>query len=452
MNFAYSGGTPQQLRWIQDALTDCTYPLSAIGVNVTFQFAQPLPISTDIGHAHSYMVTQQVAPGDFTISIATWADDPTNPNNLGLPNPAQDIYDFFKQSIVHELGHVVHFTLINSPLLQQQAASLFWTPDITGGPGRRYGSLPDWSATVWVDNVMEGIAEVFKCVFYSQRLIFLDRTDWHIDQTPFNELIQLLTPPATAGVVDDFTATIDPFIAAGNGFTSGGVLDVPGDGITTTLSLYDPTQLSSTVDVAQSLKVDAFGALGLSELLMENLAYPAGTPFAQATMFYTPNGAVTAQVPSIVNGTIGLSIVVNPDGVTDVDVMDGAAGIITANVSGSSAGANAAIIVPSVTFPFWLRLVASTTGAAAEIWETDPQHGGSPSHQVSVTFAITDGQVLAETAILLNTTTDGIFDDWRFGNPNPAVAIVAPYPFGAPQGAIALGNSGRGSIVVGANG
>lgn len=220
MDLQFVNGNPSQKDWVHSAIQACGFDLSLIGSTVWVHFVDPLPVSSDLGHSHAYMVTQQTPTG-FTISIATWANDPDNSNNQGLPNPPEDIFDFFKQSFVHELGHVVHFTSITTDTERAQAASLFWTPTVDGGSGRRYGTLGDWSANTWPNNMMEAIAETFKCTYYAGRLIFANRTEWRIDQSAWSALWSLLIP----GLQPLFQSADNAFI---NDAPSSVQIDVPG--------------------------------------------------------------------------------------------------------------------------------------------------------------------------------------------------------------------------------
>lgn len=198
MNFTYDrSGTPQQVAWAQEALTRCGYDLSLFAFDVLVKWVDPLPVSSDIGHAHSYMVTQSSAGTgyDYTIFIASWADDASNRNNSGLPNPGADIQEFYMQSFVHELGHIVIWNTILVHNDEPYVAGLYWTPDTAGGSGRRYGTLADWSVSTWAQNMNEAVAETFKCVYYQGRLIYLNRTIWHLDPTSWNDLWFKLLPP-----------------------------------------------------------------------------------------------------------------------------------------------------------------------------------------------------------------------------------------------------------------
>lgn len=206
MNLTLSDGTSQQQRWVNDAIAQCSYPLDSLVASVVVEWADSLPVSSDIGHAHSYMVTEGSA-GSYTITIATWADDPSAPGNSGLPNPAQDTYEFYKQSFVHELGHVIHFELITTDPQRTRAAGYFWHPDTTDGSLRHYGALADWSASVWQDNIMEALAECIKCATYTGRLIYLNRSSWNVDEVNWQPLMGMLYPSGGTIYYDPFDTT-----------------------------------------------------------------------------------------------------------------------------------------------------------------------------------------------------------------------------------------------------
>jgi hypothetical protein len=196
MDFTFdSAGTGRQIQWVKDAIASCSFDHTLLPIPVRVVWEETLPESSDIGHLHSYMVTEGDGGTGFIVHIAKWADDPTNPNNQGLPDPQSDIYDFYKQSFVHELGHIVQFSDVITDLQRSEVAALFWTADASGGSGRRYGTLADWTANTWAQNMQEAVAETFKVVYYTGRLIYRNRTIWRIDAGAWNSLWTLLMPP-----------------------------------------------------------------------------------------------------------------------------------------------------------------------------------------------------------------------------------------------------------------
>lgn len=217
MNITYdSSGTGQQIQWAKDGVANCGFDLGLFTFNLTFKWADQLPQSSDIGHLHSYMVTQSDGAGGWIIWIEKWADDPLNPNNSGLAgvslatpgdvsgsNEVQQgngvsmttLHGFYMESVVHELGHVVSLNQITTSDEIQKVCALFWTPDMNGGSGRRFGVPDDWNATVWAENIKEAVAEQFKIVYYKGQLIFRNRTQWHLGQNNWNVLWASFMPP-----------------------------------------------------------------------------------------------------------------------------------------------------------------------------------------------------------------------------------------------------------------
>lgn len=198
MNFAYSGGTAQQLAWAQNAVSLCTYPLDNLSVNVTVQWVDSFPSGLD--SKHPYMFTGIVGD-DYTINIGNWADDPTDKRLQGLPDPAADIQNFYQASVVHEIGHVVSYATFDpgdtgtDPRVADMCA-LFWRP-IIGGDGRRYGTPEDYDASslAWADEIREAVAEWFKLACSGSPTVFWNRTNWTIDVAQWATMWTMLLPP-----------------------------------------------------------------------------------------------------------------------------------------------------------------------------------------------------------------------------------------------------------------
>lgn len=360
MEVTFINGTSQQQQWVNDAIAGVAYPLDAIGLGITVDFTDTLPVSPDLGHEHTYMVTVG-GGGTFTIYVAKWADDPLNRNNSGLPNPAADIYDFFKQSFVHELGHCVHLTMIVNDAQRVAAAGDFTTEETTGGSGVRVGALSDWSAATWDHNMMEAIAEVFKCTYYTGRLIFGNRTIWDIDASGFGSLMTLLIPPS---------------VLPATGRASIKVVST---------DFGNPPVGSGTVD--QVLRVQMIAGAGMMELMLSTqrvVPYGADEDNPGPTQF---------AVAGYASGVMGVSGAANEGlgtafGTSNLD--PGGSGYVgavfkTAPTGGAgSAGEDPAThLVPldgvaTPVCPFWVSLDLTETEISASLWQTDPQLGGSP--------------------------------------------------------------------------
>lgn len=380
MIVTYSGGTTQQRQWVQDAITQCSYPLTDLAVNLTVAWTDALPVSGDIGHLHSYMVTQG-SGGTYTISIATWADDANHPENAGLPNPAADIYEFYKQSFVHELGHVVHLARIITDVQRQAAAAQFWTTQITGS--RQYGTLPYWAAPVWAENMMEAIAEAFKLSFFKGRLIYGDRTIWKIDEAPFGVLMGMLMPSAGgADWRDDFSVDdLAAYTAAVSFTVGGGTLNLPAQG----------------------------AGAATTGILLEGQVLVAA-PYTSVKVVQIASEGVSSAVLALVAGSSAIDGLFAYDEFTltsSVDAATGLAGIAVASALGVST-----LIIPVPAPPFWIVLDGRDFAAVRfQLWGTDPAAGGTPLYAVAVAADPFSGPYEGELGSLVGgaSNLDGTF-------------------------------------------
>lgn len=212
MDFTYApSGTTQQQAWFQEAVAACSYPLSAITAAVTVTWVAQLPNGSDT--SHPYMVTICESAGVFTIYIASWADDPTNPNLSGLPSQG-DVENFYKASVTHELGHVVADCTYDpqgagTAVGVSTMCSLFWTPEIGNG-GQRAGAPTDYASGTWMNEIREAVAEEFKLAFCATPTIFWNRTGWNIDQSNWAEF-EVLIGGGTSAIVS-YTETVSAWV------------------------------------------------------------------------------------------------------------------------------------------------------------------------------------------------------------------------------------------------
>lgn len=403
MNFTYSGGTAQQRQWVLDAIAQCSYPLADLSVNVLVTWAAVLPPSTEItGHAHSYMTTQPTGPSAFTITIDARADDGTNPENAGLPNEAADIYDFYKQSFVHELGHVTHFTQIATDAQREQAAAQFWTTQISGS--RQYGTLATWSELVWAHNMMEAVAETFKICFYTGRLIYGNRTIWKLDDgVPFSALMTLVMPAGGSAFYDDFSVDHPEYVFSSSPsapVVGGGVMTIPANPVFdfSQGTILDEQIVTDTAGM-MSLKVDELPPLD---------HFNAGDGWVLQLAAYKPDFSALiafAQLTVLPLQSIHLEL-----------------------FTGDGSGYAFAVIEP--TPPYWLVLRIDAVNASAEIWDTDPVLGGVPLDLVGpYPFGVTPFpaiSVVSMNVIARGGTGAIVIDDWRWGEGHPVTP--PPYP------------------------
>ena len=180
----------QQKAWIQDAIALATFPWAAFDVAVTFKIVPEPPCP---GHS-DYMCTQ--ADGTFTnflVNIRDGADDPTQPFNKGLPNPAADIKAFFMECIIHELGHVVVDIKVDKVAQVPVVAPLFTIQKT--GQGIRNGTEADWNTPPdWADHIQEAAAEVFKDTYLPEAFrVYDNRSNWDISEANHRQFITILT-------------------------------------------------------------------------------------------------------------------------------------------------------------------------------------------------------------------------------------------------------------------
>lgn len=191
MNFSFDNSlSSQQRAWAQDAIALCRFPWDAYDLNVTFVVVPEPPCP---GH-QDYMCTQaDVGFANFLVNIREGADDPTQQFNKGLPNPAADVKDFYMESIIHELGHVIVDKKVDGAGRIAETVLLF-TMQKTGA-GIRTGTEADWNdPPEWADHIQEAAAEVFKDTFLNENYrVYENRTNWDISEADHKSFIEILT-------------------------------------------------------------------------------------------------------------------------------------------------------------------------------------------------------------------------------------------------------------------
>lgn len=422
MNFQLDGGTPQQQRWVQDAIAQCSYPLDSLNATVTVQWANQMPSNAD--SRHPYMVTQVQSDGSFLVTVASWADDPSNPGNQGLPNPQQDIYEFYKQSFVHELGHVVIDSTFNpggadtDPRVQTMCG-LFWRATVDSGTGRRFGTMSDWDASslAWADEVREAVAECFKCGFYTGRLLFMNRTHWNIDAGSWAQFLSLISIPVSGGF-DERWQTDWSGLTGVDVISQSGVI-TPGD--------------PGTLAVAAGTELEIVSK----------------QPVVATAM-------MSVEIVDSVNGTGGWMQLradqddagTNEGGVT-VDFGSPVSLVVGGWPNGGSAPPNVSENITLPPAPFWLVLRQGASTLTGEIWTTDPwKAGGSPADSVALSGWVAYSQSYTRLNASVSGGTQVTFGEWRHGTSAGATAI-APYPFAPLQGNLTVSPGYRGAVLLG---
>lgn len=193
MNVVYDGSiNATQQALIEQAIAVATFPWDRLFTTVTFY---SLPEPSCPGH-QDYMCTHGTDDG-YAIEIRDGVESSDHPANGSLGREATA--RFFRESIVHELGHVVTFTVANSDALRTQMASWF-VRDTT------FGALVDWNplGAPWPDRVQEGAAEFFKDLYMPRSArVYNTRSAWKMDYQHFGNWMALME---TITCPTDFTS------------------------------------------------------------------------------------------------------------------------------------------------------------------------------------------------------------------------------------------------------
>lgn len=192
-----------QRQWVMDAVQFCTFKGGSYAATVRIEEEPPCP-----GHK-DYMCTYMEG-NVATIVIRRGAEDPSQPFLGNLPNPAKDVKNFFMESVVHELGHVVQLTNMKDADITPMCA-LFFKQGATG-EGMQWGTSDNWSAGDWEDRIQEAVAETFKDAYLGDMYrVYDNRTNWSLGQTSWDQYAELLglngIPAPTASVTYDFLGT-----------------------------------------------------------------------------------------------------------------------------------------------------------------------------------------------------------------------------------------------------
>lgn len=456
MYFTFSGGTQQQVKWAMEAVAGCTFDLGHLYVDVELIWgAFPGNIDT----RHPYMVTEVVTGASYQIYIAPWADDPTNGNNQGLPDPAGDIKQFYMQSVVHELGHVVTYCTFDpagadtDPRVTQVCA-LFWRPEVDSGPGRRYGTLSDWDAAslAWADEIREAVAEMFKVTYFTGRLIFMNRTNWRIDQRDWAALLSLwsyYTPLFFEPFKID--ASYDPSTNTLGGYTVGN-------------GSQNPTGFSIASGEFECQSLAPGGSVAIQEmsLLGPDSAFEGAAicRIDQADLSYSTQQSIQVSVGAQENTSQSALA-------RAWLVITGASGasMPTPQLCVQGGGPIGCVTTPSgpLPVPLWLvcRISLATATITAELWTSDPSSGGgSPEYSVSTGYVplpthpmlggflqiLTTAQVPSEF-INLHGVPGCQVSDWQWAN--HLIEAGGAYPLGPGVGQVDAGAFAAGVLLVG---
>jgi hypothetical protein len=186
-----SSVTSQQKAWWKEALSRMEFPkdFSTVETKATVATVPDPPCP---GH-QDYMCTVlsfyvgETRPFEVEWFIREGADDPTQ--HLGV---ADDIKSFFMESVVHEYGHYI----VNSFMETDEADRANLGAMFKHKSDGRWGTAADWTGqadTEWEDQIKEACAETFKDIFLPKKYRYYDnRTNWWLDKGHFTEFIDLI--------------------------------------------------------------------------------------------------------------------------------------------------------------------------------------------------------------------------------------------------------------------
>lgn len=216
-----NGGTAQQRAWVNEAMARSQVDwLTAIPSEWTVRFVwadePPLP-----GHQESACT---IAFPDTSLAIITIRSNLDNPEAWPEGKP------FYVETVVHELGHVLCFTMTTEA--DREAMCPWFSYD--GGDGdMRQGTAADLNPTdrPWADRIQECMAEIVKDALLPEQYRAADnRTNWRIDKSRFTDFFAALIPgdPGSPGDpgVGGFSTSGDAFFHDPTVVTDGTFLTV----------------------------------------------------------------------------------------------------------------------------------------------------------------------------------------------------------------------------------
>lgn len=194
MEFEFGGGPAQYVSEAQAALESVTYPLEKVGgkVRVNFPVEPACPGHSEFACTQMYIAGPYVAIIEVRDSTALPLDQGWHPFS-GVPGEWNG-RNFYRESVVHELGHVIAGTFTASPDARAEMCGLFRFMDIMGPEDGRPGQPGDWNgAPTWAHHIEEAVAETFKDVFMPKRDRQYDnRTAWRLPQANFRRFLELM--------------------------------------------------------------------------------------------------------------------------------------------------------------------------------------------------------------------------------------------------------------------
>lgn len=177
----------RQEQWISAAIGLCRYPLEDLDVDVTFE---SVPEPSAAGHKDAMCTTG--AGGEYLVEVRAGLEDPNSPINEGKQ---ETVKDFFREAVVHEIGHVVEKEYLRyradyyAEFGDTEEGARFnqlvkvIAPMFTYHDSHRLGTIADWDpeSAAWEERIEEAVAETFKDTWLAPTLKLYDnRTNWSL--------------------------------------------------------------------------------------------------------------------------------------------------------------------------------------------------------------------------------------------------------------------------------
>lgn len=191
--FNYVGGTDRQRAWVVEAMALSTVDWANVlpdSHTVRFEWAAEPPLP---GHTEAACTFTDGALS--VVTIRNNLDDPlTSVARELVGTDPQAVKRFYQEAVVHELGHVLTFTMMTTE--EREAFCTAFTYDGDDGEARA-GTAADLNPTEkpWADRIQECMAEIVKDALLPDQNRWADnRTNWRIDRARFEEFFTALIP------------------------------------------------------------------------------------------------------------------------------------------------------------------------------------------------------------------------------------------------------------------
>lgn len=183
MNVQFENGTPRQHELFNEALADCTYPFARLSCTVFVRFSNdPDPDDSSEAAYTTWDTGDGVnAKGQAKIFRIKIIDSLEQDSGAA----------FFKEVVVHELGHVVQGHLSERSI--KRLCNAF------GGTREQWdrGDGTDDTEFPWEARIQEAFAEFFKDVYLGDKRVNPNRTNWQFPEDQYDVWTDVMNKTTT---------------------------------------------------------------------------------------------------------------------------------------------------------------------------------------------------------------------------------------------------------------